>query len=69
VNNAALANIHLNNDERTTIAQVIVPASIHREAIESPEPMNSRAHLENVVRSALLLSFESMGFQYSIKES
>jgi hypothetical protein len=67
VNNVALSRIRLNQNEGTTIAQVIVPAAIYRSAFACPE-MNVRAHLENVVRSALLSSYDSLGFQYSIGE-
>jgi hypothetical protein len=68
VNNAALRRIRLNQNEGTTIAQVLVPPGIYRSAFTCPES-NVRAHLENVVRSALLQSSESYGFQYTIVES
>lgn len=67
VNNSALARIHLNSAEGTTIAQVIVPANVYRSAFSCHET-NVRTHLENVVRSALLQSGNSFGFQYSIVE-
>jgi hypothetical protein len=65
VNNAALNRIRLNQNEGTTIAQVIVPAAIYQAAFTCPQS-NVRAHLENVVRSALLASYASMGYQHSI---
>lgn len=68
VNNAALRRIRLNQNEGTTIAQVLVPPGVYRSAFTCPES-NVRAHLENVVRSALLQSSESFGFQYTIVES
>ncbi len=67
VNDAALRRIRQNQFERTTIAQVIVPASIYQLAFGCPE-VNVRAHLESVVRSALLSSVNSFGFQYTIVE-
>jgi hypothetical protein len=67
VNNVALTRIRLNQNEGTTIAQVIVPAAIYRSAFACHE-LNVRTHLENVVRSALLSSYGSPGFQYSIEE-
>jgi hypothetical protein len=67
VNATALSRVRLNQNEGTTIAQVIVPAGIYRSAVNCPE-INVRAHLENVVRSALLQSVESFGFQYTIVE-
>jgi hypothetical protein len=66
VNNVALARIHLNQNEGTTIAQVIVPPAIWNSAIACPP--NVRAHLENIVRSALLSSYDSLGFQFTIGE-
>lgn len=68
VNNAALSRSRLNQNEGTTIAQVLVPPGIYRSAFTCPEP-NVRDHLENVVRSALLQSSESFGFQYTIRAS
>jgi hypothetical protein len=41
---------------------------VYRAAFAYPET-SVRAHLENVVRSALLSSYNSLGFQYSVKES
>jgi hypothetical protein len=67
VNNVALSRIRLNQNEGTTIAQVIVPAAIYRSAFTCRE-MNVRTHLENVVRSALLSSNNLLGFQYTITE-
>jgi len=67
VNNAALSRVRRTPNEGTTIAQVLVPASVHRSAVTCPE-LNVRTHLENVVRSALLTSYESMGHQYVITE-
>lgn len=67
VNQAALSRIRLNQNEGTTIAQVLVPGGVFRSAVHGHE-MDVRAHLENVVRSALLKSAESLGFQYSIVE-
>jgi hypothetical protein len=68
VNDAALTRVRLNQHEGTTIAQVIVPAAIYRSAADCAEA-NVRTHLENVVRSALLLSHQSFGFQFTIVES
>ena len=67
VNKVALDRVRVNQNEGTTIAQVIVPAAIHGSALACPE-MNVRTHLENVVRSALLESYNSLGCQYSIVE-
>jgi hypothetical protein len=67
VNNVALSRIRSNQNEGTTIAQVIVPAAIYRSAFACHE-MNIRIHLENVVRSALLSSYNSPPFQYTIGE-
>ncbi len=67
VNEVALSRIRLNQNEGTTIAQVIVPASIYRAAFACHE-RNVRVHLENVVRSALLSSYESRGAQFTIEE-
>ncbi len=67
VNNAALSRVRLNQTEGTTIAQVIVPAAIYRSAFACHE-MNVRSHLESVVRSALLASYNAPGFQYTIVE-
>ena len=66
VNNAAFRG-GLNQGERTTIAQVIVPAPVYGTAMSCHET-NIRDHLENVVRSALLESSGSFGFQYTIVE-
>jgi hypothetical protein len=63
VNNVALSRIRVNQNEGTTIAQVLVPPAIYQSAFAQ---MNVRLHLENVVRSALLRSTESLGFQYTI---
>jgi hypothetical protein len=68
VNDAALGRVRLNQAEGTTIAQVIVPAAAYRAAVTCHE-LNVRAHLENVVRSALLASYNSHGFQYTIDEA
>jgi hypothetical protein len=68
VNNAALSRVRLNQNEGTTIAQVIVPASIYRSAVDCPEA-NVRTHLAHVVRAALLLSTQSFGFQFTIVEN
>jgi hypothetical protein len=68
VNNAALNRIRLNENEGTTIAQVIVPAAIYRSAFNCHEP-NVRTHLEKVVRSTLRASYDSLGFQHTIVES
>jgi hypothetical protein len=68
VNNAALSRINLNQNEGTTIAQVLVPPAIYRAAVTCPE-LNVRAHLENIVRSALLCSYNSMGCQFTIGEA
>ena len=68
VNNAALKRIRLTQNEGTTIAQVLVPAAIYRAAFACLEA-NVRTHLENVVRSALLASYGSPGFQYTITQS
>jgi hypothetical protein len=65
VNNAALARISLNPSEGTTIAQVLVPASVYQAAFACHEH-NVRTHLENVVRGALLASAESAGVQFVI---
>ena len=67
MNNVALSRIRLNQNEGTTIVQVIVPAAIYRSAFACHE-MNVRTHLENVIRSALLSSYTSPGFQYTIVE-
>lgn len=67
LNNVALSRIRLNQSEGTTIAQVIVPAAIYRTTFACHE-FNVRAHLENVVRSAILSSYTSPGFQYTIVE-
>ena len=67
VNNVALSRIRLTQTEGTTIAQVIVPAAIFRSAFTCHE-LNVRSHLENVVRSALLSSYSSVGYQYTIVE-
>src|SRR5262245_11298407 len=67
VNNVALSRLRLNQNEGTTIAQVLVPPAIYRAAFTCPEP-NVRVHLENVARSALLSSYASMGFQYTVVE-
>jgi hypothetical protein len=67
VNQAALSRIRLNQNEGTTIAQVIVPVEVYRSACTCPE-RNVRGHLENIIRSALLSSFDSLGYQYSIRE-
>jgi hypothetical protein len=67
VNNVALSRIRLNQNEGTTIAQVIVPAAIYRSAFTCHE-LNVCTHLENVVRSALLSSYKSMGFQFTIRQ-
>jgi hypothetical protein len=69
VNDVPLDKIHVKKGDGTSIAQVIVPAAIHRAAIDCPDPSNARAHLENVVRSALLSSYNSMGSQYTIVEA
>src|SRR5262249_7117785 len=68
VNKVALARIRWNQNEGTTIAQVIVPAAIYRAAFTC-HFIPVRTHLENVVRSALLSSNNSPGFQYTIVES
>jgi hypothetical protein len=68
VNAVALARIRLNQNEGTTIAQVLVPAAVYRAVFACPET-SVRTHLENVVRSALLSSYQSPGFQYTIVES
>jgi hypothetical protein len=65
VNDVALARIRRNQNEGTTIAQVLIPAAVHRTARAA---MHLRTHLENVVRSALLSSYGSSGFQYTIEE-
>lgn len=65
VNNAALARTRLNQNEGTTIAQVLVPPAVFQAAFTCHEH-NVRTHLENVARSALLASFDSLGFQHSI---
>jgi hypothetical protein len=65
VNDAALARIRLNQHEGTTIAQVLVPAAVFRTAFACPD-VGVRTHLENVVRAALLKSYESMGFQFTV---
>ena len=67
VNNVALSQIRLNQNEGTTIAQVIIPKAIYQAAFACPEN-TVRTHLENVVRSALLTSSKSFGFQYTIVE-
>lgn len=67
VNNAALGNARVNQSEGTTIAQVLVPLASFQAAVDCPEK-NVRVHLENTVRSALLSSYNSMGYQYLIKE-
>ena len=67
VNNVALSRIRLNQNEGTTIAQVIVPAAVYRAAFACHE-ITVRTHLENVVRSALLSSYLVPGFQYTIVE-
>lgn len=67
VNHAALSRIRLNSTEGTTIAQVLVPAGVFRAAVHCHEP-NVRTHLENIVRSALLKSADSLGFQYTVVE-
>jgi hypothetical protein len=67
VNDVALNRIRLSQHEGTTIAQVLVPAAIYRTAFVCHE-RNVRTHLETVVRSALLSSFDSLGGQYTIKE-
>jgi hypothetical protein len=64
VNQEALAGVRL-NDAGTTVAQVIVPPDIYRTAIACHEK-NVRVHLLNVVRSALITSFDSSGFSYRI---
>lgn len=64
VNDVALEGTRLNQAEKTTIAQVILPAAVYRAAMTSGE--NARAHLENIVRSALLESYSSPGLQYTI---
>jgi hypothetical protein len=68
VNDSALRRIQLNRIEGTTIAQVIVPAAVYRTAFSCHES-NIRLHLENIVRSALLQSSNSFGFQYRIVEA
>lgn len=68
VNDAALTRLRLNQSEGTTIAQVIVPAAVYASAFNCPQT-NVRAHLESVVRSALLQSVGSSGFQYTIAEA
>jgi hypothetical protein len=67
VNNAAVRRIRLNQGEGTTIAQVLVPATVYRTAFSCHEA-NVRTHLENVTRSALLQSSSSFGSQYRIVE-
>jgi hypothetical protein len=67
VNNAVLKQFPLKQNEGTTVAQVLVPGSIFRSAFNCPQP-NIRTHLENVVRSAILQSFESTGSQFTIVE-
>jgi hypothetical protein len=66
VNNAALAAVRRNQAEGTTIAQVLVPSEVVRAASTCHE-LGVRIHLENVVRSALLLSANSNGFQYRVE--
>jgi hypothetical protein len=67
VNNAALAGTKLTKLEGTTIAQVLVPASVYRAAFLCRE-QNVRAHLVTVVRSALLQSSQSPGCQFRVEE-
>jgi hypothetical protein len=67
VNNAALARIRRNQNEGTTIAQVLVPPVVFR-AASSCHEQNVRTHLVNVARSALLASYDSLGFQHSVVE-
>lgn len=68
VNDVALSRIRLNQSEGTTIAQVLVPAAVYRTAFTCHE-MNVRTHLENIVRSALLSSYNSPGFQFVVEEA
>lgn len=69
VNDSALARIHRNEHEGTTIAQVLVPGAVYRAAFACPERRNACAHLENIVRSALLQSADSGGFPFTIVPS
>lgn len=65
VNDAALHRIRLHRNEGTTIAQVLVPSAIYQAALQWHDP-SVRTHLENIVRSSLLLSHASLGGQYTI---
>lgn len=67
VNDVALSRIRLNPAEGTTIAQVLVPASAHRAVVACRE-RSVQKHLASVVRSALLSSYDAMGWQCSIAE-
>jgi hypothetical protein len=67
VNKSALSRIRLNQNEGTTIAQVLVPPAVYQAAFTFRE-QNVPVHLENVARSALLSSYASMGFQYTVVE-
>ena len=68
VNNAVLNRINLNQNEGTTIAQVLVPVEVFETASDYHEK-SVRTHFENVVRSALIQSSKSSGFQYTIVEN
>lgn len=65
VNNAALTGVRLTKLEGTTIAQVLVPAEVFRAARDYRE-QSVRAHLVNVVRSALLQSSNAAGWQFTV---
>ncbi len=67
VNDVALAGVRLAANEGTTIAQVLVPAAVYRAAFTCPQ-QNVRAHLVSVARSALLASYGSNGYQYSVQQ-
>lgn len=65
VNNAALEGIAIHREQRTTIAQVIVPATIFEAAWNCPEH-NIRRHLERTVRAALVSGCDGMGLTWTI---
>jgi len=65
VNAGALRRLRGGAGRGTTVAQVIVPASIYRVAFTCPES-NVQRQLERETRGALLRSFASEGYGYSI---
>lgn len=68
VNNSALKGSPASRDAGTTISQVIVPAAVYQVAVTCHEH-SVQTHLANIVRSALIASYKSKGYQYTITEN